>query len=236
MKTKKTTTKHEIWKFKNAPFTKPKDGQRVRCTAAFIDEYNFPTKGKKHVHAKRGDLGTIIGVDNMPLNVKGKPTGQLLVSTPTVRFDGTGTATCVWPEDVELALDTGDPKRPKRPKKAVKKPAKVSAKVQTILPPRAKHLVGYLTSRRPVLPRTLSSVDVQYVAPGEESPVGPGAEVVLRFQGRGNLAVEVWMPKGIAKLAGAALLAYGEGRDGEEDVEDTQTFILPTKGKSRRRA
>ena len=61
-----------------------KVGRRVRAEITIIEE----TVGADHVHATRGDMGTVVYIDER--------------GDATVRFDRTGSATVVAPREVVI--------------------------------------------------------------------------------------------------------------------------------------
>jgi hypothetical protein len=56
-----------------------------------------------YVHAEPGELGTVVETD-FPQEILDQDTGEVasLDTVPTVRFDRTGTATIVGPDEIEL--------------------------------------------------------------------------------------------------------------------------------------
>ena len=63
-------------------------GDKVVALCDIVED-GFPKKGTKHVHASAGDTGNIIYTD--PKH-----------GFPTVRFDNTGTATIVFPDEIKI--------------------------------------------------------------------------------------------------------------------------------------
>ena len=61
-------------------------GDKVVAVSEIVEE-DFPEKGNTHTHASPDDTGTIVYVDDNGF--------------PTVRFDKTGTATIVFPDEIK---------------------------------------------------------------------------------------------------------------------------------------
>ena len=85
-----TTPNGAMWDF-TIPAINPgsflQEGQRVRAKTQVLDLPGQPDPGP--IHAEPGELGTVVHTEPG--------------FWPTVRFDRTGTATCVTPQEVEKA-------------------------------------------------------------------------------------------------------------------------------------
>lgn len=84
-----TTPRGAMWDFTIPTIKSPflQEGQRVRAKVRVFDLPGQPDPGP--IHAEPGELGMVVHTEPG--------------FWPTVRFDRTGTATCVTPQEVEKA-------------------------------------------------------------------------------------------------------------------------------------